>query len=102
MCFRLPMCMCGVCGSEAARCISLWDWVGKGEVWGGEAGGLEGAGDVGEMDLGGKSVVVIRTECQVIVPNATQLTHAMQKQCYRERESRGPMLKDRKREKRSQ
>lgn len=49
---RFPVYVCGFCGSEAAHCISLWDRVRSGEE--GRLEGLEGAGDVGGMSLGGK------------------------------------------------
>lgn len=49
---RFLVYVCGFCGSEAAHCISLWDRVRSGEE--GRLEGLEGAGDVGGMSLGGK------------------------------------------------
>lgn len=50
------------CGSEAARCISLWD---GGQVRGGGRGGLRtGRGRRrGRDESGRKTFVVIRTEC---------------------------------------
>lgn len=57
----LPAHLCGFCGSEAARCISLWYWVRSGED--GRIEGLGGSREVGGMSLGEKVVAVIKTEC---------------------------------------